>query len=154
MRRRLDLAGSRFGRLTVLHRVEGTTRSAWLCRCDCGTLRTVRGSDLRSGNTTSCGCRQREGFAARSSALNRARSPLAPGQRYGRLVVLARDSRETSRGRYWRWRCRCDCGREILVRGVNLTTGNTRSCGAPECRRALRASRRSATAHREAGPDD
>ena len=52
-----DLTGKRFGRLTVLKRV-GTIarRPIWRCRCDCGRKTDVRSSDLKSGNTKSCGC--------------------------------------------------------------------------------------------------
>lgn len=50
--------GTRFGRLTVLD--ESTKRSGtficWECRCDCGTLVTVSGVNLRYGHTLSCGC--------------------------------------------------------------------------------------------------
>ncbi len=37
-----DLAGRRFGLLTVISYVPGTktTRAGWLCRCDCGEMRT------------------------------------------------------------------------------------------------------------------
>ena len=27
------------------------------------------------------------------------------------------------------WLCQCDCGKEVIVRGASLTTGNTKSCG-------------------------
>lgn len=54
----IDLAGRRFGRLTVLNRGVGNRHGAhWNCRCDCGNERTVRGSHLREGTTTSCGCK-------------------------------------------------------------------------------------------------
>lgn len=48
----------RFGRLTVLHREAPTGREKgrWACECDCGQRRVVRGTSLRSGVTTSCGC--------------------------------------------------------------------------------------------------
>ncbi len=32
----------------------------WLCRCDCGTEIEIAGSNLRSGNSASCGCLRRE----------------------------------------------------------------------------------------------
>jgi hypothetical protein len=32
----------------------------WLCRCDCDRQTMVRATNLRSGNTKSCGCCQRE----------------------------------------------------------------------------------------------
>lgn len=58
--RALDLAGHRFGRLAVLRRAAISGRPAWECVCDCGTVATVRGSELRAGNTRSCGCLRRE----------------------------------------------------------------------------------------------
>ncbi len=54
---RSTLDGMRFGRLTVLsfsHISSG--RSQWRCRCDCGTICTIPGHELRSGDTKSCGC--------------------------------------------------------------------------------------------------
>ena len=52
-----DLTGQRFGRLTVMKRVGTADRKAiWRCRCDCGKKTDVRSSDLKSGNTKSCGC--------------------------------------------------------------------------------------------------
>lgn len=57
-----DLTGQRFGRLTVLARVEnkafpsGQTQPQYLCRCDCGNEKVVLGHQLVHGRTTSCGC--------------------------------------------------------------------------------------------------
>jgi hypothetical protein len=56
----IDLAGQRFGRLSVLRRVPCHGASRWLVRCDCGTQKTVAGGSLRSGDTQSCGCLHRE----------------------------------------------------------------------------------------------
>lgn len=63
-----DLTGQKFGRWTVLSRAEdyrppskpkgGIPR--WLCRCDCGTERVVRGQQLTDGLSQSCGCLSRE----------------------------------------------------------------------------------------------
>ncbi len=56
-RKKLDLTGQRFGRLTVLHPVDNIgDRTAWLCRCDCGRETVAKTAHLRSGHTTSCGC--------------------------------------------------------------------------------------------------
>lgn len=53
-----DLTGQRFGRLTVIERVEnnkfGQTR--WKCHCDCGTDKVIDAQSLISGKTQSCGC--------------------------------------------------------------------------------------------------
>jgi hypothetical protein len=40
--------------------------ATWQCRCDCGGATIVRGSRLRSGETGSCGCWQREATRSRS----------------------------------------------------------------------------------------
>ena len=48
------------------------------------------------------------------------------GNRYGRLLVI---SRKSNRGTQATWLCECDCGKEIVVRGVCLRNGSTRSCG-------------------------
>lgn len=62
MRKKIDLRGQVSPFLTVL-RENGRDKHnkvLWLCRCKCGNVITVRGSHLRSGNTISCGCYQRE----------------------------------------------------------------------------------------------
>ena len=53
-----DLTGERFGRLTVIRRVEddGNRNRRWLCICDCGNEKIVGGRHLTSGATKSCGC--------------------------------------------------------------------------------------------------
>lgn len=53
----VPLDGKRFGRLFVIKRV-GTLghNTAYKCVCDCGKESIVRGCDLLSGNTRSCGC--------------------------------------------------------------------------------------------------
>ena len=62
MRKKLDLRGQKFGKLTVLRENGRDKRNnvLWLCRCECGNEIIVRGSNLRSENTTSCGCYRRE----------------------------------------------------------------------------------------------
>lgn len=53
--------GDRYGRLVVVRETESRNgRSYCLCRCDCGKELEVLCSSLRTGNTKSCGCLQRE----------------------------------------------------------------------------------------------
>lgn len=54
----IDLTGRRFGKLTVIERVENSNggEPRWLTSCDCGGSAVVRGGNLRSGHTRSCGC--------------------------------------------------------------------------------------------------
>ena len=59
-RKKLDLTGVRFGMLTVLRPAKNIgTRTAWLCRCDCGQEVVVRTGYLRNGHVSSCSCRER-----------------------------------------------------------------------------------------------
>ena len=57
MRLLSDLAGKRFGKLVVLKHSHKNERNEhhWLCRCDCGNQSIVRGANLRTGHTVSCG---------------------------------------------------------------------------------------------------
>ena len=58
----IDLTGKRLGRWTVLRRGENSSdgKVRWECRCECGESRLVERSSLRSGDSQSCGCLQRE----------------------------------------------------------------------------------------------
>ncbi len=53
--------GLQVGRWTLVRPpAPGDIRQRWLCHCDCGTERLVRGDSLRSGNHISCGCLRNE----------------------------------------------------------------------------------------------
>lgn len=51
-----NLIGQRFGRLTVIHRVESGTSTKWHCKCDCGNECDVFANSLKRGSSKSCGC--------------------------------------------------------------------------------------------------
>lgn len=53
----IDLSGRVFCEWTVVSRHDENYRnnSRWLCRCSCGVERILTGTNLRSGNSTSCG---------------------------------------------------------------------------------------------------
>lgn len=54
-----DLTGEKFGKLTVLKQGPYYNKQVqWICKCDCGTITTVRSSYLLNGHTTSCGCKR------------------------------------------------------------------------------------------------
>jgi hypothetical protein len=55
--RPLDLAGQRFGLLSVVERAgKRGSQALWRCKCDCGAECTKTLGNLRSGHTKSCGC--------------------------------------------------------------------------------------------------
>ena len=64
----MQLDGKKFGRLTVIERLPNskTDRTMWRCLCDCGRIVDIVGSNLRSGNTSSCGCLHKEKLAEKN----------------------------------------------------------------------------------------
>lgn len=74
-KRAIDLTGQRFGELMVTERA-GTknNHSLWKCLCThCGSYTLVTSSDLRTGNTKSCGCIKREKFTNKTHGLSKER---------------------------------------------------------------------------------
>ena len=52
-----DLTGKQFGSWIVLSRASNVgTQTMWLCRCVCGTERSVQSGHLHSGASKCCGC--------------------------------------------------------------------------------------------------
>ena len=120
------MTGQKFGRLTVIEKIpwnDTPTKSEarWLCKCDCGNTTTVLGSSLRSGQTKSCGCLQKE-IARKRATKNET------GNRYGKLIVIKQLENTENIGNT-KWLCKCDCGNYKEVLGRNLRNGHTSSCG-------------------------
>lgn len=126
-----DLTGMKFGRLTVLRLDEERSTSRgkyWVCKCDCGNIKTVSGDSLKKpegakGSCKSCGCLKRE------LTKERCTKDLT-GQRFDRLVVIKQVEKPEGRkqkGVYWL--CQCDCGNTCIIKGQLLINGKTRSCG-------------------------
>ncbi|MEK5334405.1 hypothetical protein [Lysinibacillus sp. FSL W8-0992] len=61
-----DLSGSTFKRLTVIKLYDtvtsknGNRSTRWLCKCSCGKEKVIFRTNLTSGQSTSCGCYQKE----------------------------------------------------------------------------------------------
>lgn len=54
---KIDMTGLKFGRLTVIGPAKNRgTRAYWVCKCECGRTKEIRGWSLRNGNVQSCGC--------------------------------------------------------------------------------------------------
>ena len=59
----IDLTGQTFGRLMVIEyagREPFSGHALWHCLCVCDAVCVVRGSNLRTGRTVSCGCFRRD----------------------------------------------------------------------------------------------
>ena len=57
-----NLLGKKFGLWTVIDKAEtrhyknGGSATCWLCKCECGNVKSVPSRDLKSGASQSCGC--------------------------------------------------------------------------------------------------
>lgn len=61
--KKVDMAGQRFGRLEIISQdpeKQRDGRPKWICRCECGTIKSINGKNLRRGLVNSCGCLQSE----------------------------------------------------------------------------------------------
>ena len=107
----IDRTGQRFGRLVA---VEYLGRSKWRCKCDCGGETIATGTNLKNGNTRSCGCLQRDIVRSHHSDL--------VGKRFGKLVVTEYLGNKM-------WRCVCDCGNITEESTKRLQKYAVPSCG-------------------------
>lgn len=115
--RKIDRLGQRYGMLAVV--AEAGRRYgqvAWLCKCDCGNESIVVGDNLRTGNTSSCGCQR----------LKKVTHDLT-GNKFGLLTAIKKSSRLGKSG--WKWECICECGTIKNVLASALANGVTVSCG-------------------------
>lgn len=131
----INEVGNTYFYLTVLERAEKATggRAHWLCKCKCGNKVIVSGKNLRSGNTKSCGCYQKELLREK----RRKKHKDMIGQTYGYLKVLDYgDYAVGSNGkRDQRMFCECQlCNSLINVRASDLKSGRQTGCGCSNSR--------------------
>jgi len=67
----LDLKDRKFGRWTVIKRLENTEygNTRWLCECECGNSKKLLGGRLVSGGSQSCGCLRRDNLIKHGHAM-------------------------------------------------------------------------------------
>lgn len=56
--------------------------------------------------------------------------------KYGKLTVVKLHHIKECKRKHFYWICKCDCGNYVIVNGLNLKNGHTKSCGCyqQECR--------------------
>lgn len=112
-----NLTGQKFGKLTVLYRVEYSTQGThWLCQCECGNEAIVSAYNLTTGRTQSCGCLKHTKLLEDLT-----------GKKFGLLTVLEYDRVEGKGHSYWK--CQCECGAIKSIRKDGLINGSVISCG-------------------------
>jgi hypothetical protein len=115
----------------VLHRdfefdkIRTTESIRWICQCDCGTIKSISGTELRrkSRPTLSCGCLTKE----RIKHFGNITSRDLTNQKFGMLTPLYIVG--SNKYHYHIWHCKCDCGAECDVLSRELLSGDTKSCG-------------------------
>lgn len=120
MGRKVDLTGKVFGRLTVIKECEKRKNGSilWLCKCECGNTAEVKGINLTSQKTKSCGCISKEKGLDIDSII---------GKTYNEFCVLE----FTGRSKHYApmFKCKCSCGNVVEVNGYNLLSGLSTNCG-------------------------
>lgn len=125
----IDLTGKRFGRWVVLKKAPSRNKQVyWLCQCDCGTIKEVKGQTLREGESISCGCYQKERAKETMSTTGKKNIKNILGQIFGDLTVIALSEKRSPNGHVY-WKCRCSCGNEIEVPGNRLVHNGLTHCG-------------------------
>lgn len=127
MGRLINEIGNKYGKLTVLYRAENSGKIVkWHCVCDCGNEIDVAGTSLRSGNTKSCGCYQREQAAA--SNIKRGR-PINIGDTFGELTVIEQLPYKIRNGKKQRqFLTQCSCGEFVSISGAELLRKEIHRC--------------------------
>lgn len=127
--------GDKFARLTVLSRdltKEIGDGIFWNCVCDCGCLISVKTKHLKSGNTKSCGCYNKDKAIENIRKWNKKNNEDLVGQIFTKLTVtrLATEKeieRRPKGPRYWV--CQCECGNIHIASTSDLKGGKVASCG-------------------------
>lgn len=127
MAKLIDEVGNKYGRLTVIEKVESPNKQTcayWKCKCECGNEKIISGAHLRGGRITSCGCLRKEKIIK----YNKQEKIIdLTGKTFGLLTVI---QRAENIGEQPTWLCQCKCGALTKVIGSNLRKENgTRSCG-------------------------
>lgn len=122
----IDLVSKKFGKLCVIkyshteNYPSGQKARKWFCKCDCGNEKIILENSLKTGNTSSCGCLQKE-RASESRRID------LTGKVFGRLTALE-FSHSDDKERYY-WLCKCECGNTKVINSASLRRGASKSCG-------------------------
>ena len=126
----MNLINEVFGRLTVIEQAPSyKDRRQWRCQCKCGNIITASTSDLRIGDTKSCGCllKEKRGNKTNTTKNGGRRPEDLANKTFGNLIALEiTDQRKNGSAV---WKCQCNCGNIIYVTAASLKNKGTQSCG-------------------------
>lgn len=120
----IDLAGSVFGRLTVVRRLPNkNNRICWECRCICGKIVQPSTKDLRGKRTQSCGCLRKGPRCRKSLAAKEVSAEEKENRRIRRNAYNRRwyaENREKVYGQRIAWVKRNPEKRKLVSRNFHL----------------------------------
>lgn len=139
------LIGKKFGHLTIIKylgvrrresqtSIERTERFV-LCECDCEDKTIIERNlhTLIKSANPSCGCtRRKKPESPKPKPLHSNNFKDLTGQKFDMLEVIGYHDTITvgkNNQKIVRYKCRCKCGNVVIIRGMSLRSGNTRSCG-------------------------
>ncbi len=112
---RQDLTNQIFGYLTPYEYIKG---GKWKCKCKCGNETIVDTRNLKSGHTTSCGCKKLETKNVTDMT----------GFENNGIKVLERAGSDEQQTALWKCQCK-NCGNIFITRGSHIRDGRINSCG-------------------------
>lgn len=130
-----DLLGQKFNNLLVIKRgsdytsPSGKAYTQWWCICQCENkkLLLVRGSNLTTGNTKSCGCQNTASRKENIKHAQEANKANLSQQVFGELTAIRPVNSSIQGGVLWE--CRCSCGAIHYATASNLNAHRVESCG-------------------------
>lgn len=122
MPKALDITNQKFGRLTAKYKAQTRNKKTfWMCECECGNMKEIATTALRSGAVKSCGCLLKE--------YNQSKTDLV-GTIFGKLKVIKEIEKPLNFKRVGTyWLCQCECGNYHKAIYSDLARGNVKSCG-------------------------
>lgn len=127
-------AGDKYYRLTAIQRDMSRLnkgRVYWIWKCDCGNFVSLPLKAIKSGNTKSCGCLNREKSLEQVAKWQSSLEDLT-GQKFFKLTVIGLASPEEIQNRpkgVRYWKCQCECGNYHIAGTSDLKLGKVKSCG-------------------------
>lgn len=112
-----DIIRHRLGKLKLV-------KLKYVCKCDCGNIRTVTYEDLKNNKSKSCGCIQKESKKDRKIKL---------GETYNKLTTfdyVLEVNKKTNKKKIFHL-CKCSCGSDKIIKTqlYRLKSGKVKSCG-------------------------
>lgn len=113
--------GQKFGALTIIDYIPRTSKKERLkvkCLCDCGNECVRIFKEVRSGHTTTCGCRRTRYKDYHDDFI---------GQKFNRLTIIGYDG--ITNDHKMLAKCKCDCGNIHIATLKDVKNGHIKSCG-------------------------